>query len=248
MTQRFTGKVALVTGAGAGIGRAITLQLAREGATVFAVDLDEQRLKDTVSAAEGAVTSFAADVSDPATCAAAVQACIDQHSRLDVLGNVAGISRAEHFTDVSIEQYRRMMGVNVDACFFLSQAAVPYLLETGGNIINIASSAGFTGQAYTVNYCASKGAVIQLTKALAMEYIKTGIRVNAIAPGTTNTPLVQNFQFPENIEIDLMMRYAPARRAAEAEDIASLFAYLVSDDARSIHGAVFNVDNGATAG
>ena len=106
-----------------------------------------------------------------------------------MLGNIAGIARAEHFTDVQESAYRQMMGVNVDACFFLAQAAIPHLLETEGNIVNIASNAGLMGQAYTVAYCMTKGAVVQLTKALAMEYAKTPLRVNAIAPGGVDTSL-----------------------------------------------------------
>ncbi|MEV5747719.1 SDR family oxidoreductase [Actinoallomurus sp. NPDC052308] len=248
MSQRFAAKVALITGAASGIGRATTLRLVGEGATVFAVDLDAERLKETASLADGTVTTRTADVSDPATCAAVVQECVDAYSRIDVLGNIAGVARSDHFTELTVEQYRRLMGVNVDACFFLSQAAVPYLLETGGNIINIASSAGLVGQAYTVAYCASKGAVIQMTKALAMEYVKRGIRVNAIAPGVIDTPLIQNWEFPTDVEVDLLMRYAPLRNAGEAEDVASLFAYVASDEGRSIHGAVLSVDNGMAAG
>lgn len=248
MKPRFAGKVALITGAGAGIGRAVTVQLAREGASVLAVDIDEQRLKETESLADGTVTSHVADVSDATACAAAVQACVGAYSRLDILGNVAGISRAEHFTDVTVEQYRRMMGVNLDACFFLSQAAMPYLLKSDGNIVTISSVAGIIGQAYTASYSISKAAVIQMTKALAMEYLKTGVRINAITPGGINTPLIQNFHVPENIDFDLMKRYAPVRGVGEAEDVASLFAYLASDEARTIHGAIVSVDNGMSAG
>lgn len=248
MPRRFANKVALITGAGSGIGRTTALLLAREGASVFGVDLDERGLEETASAAEGTVTAYPADVSDPAVCTTVVEACIEAHGKIDVLGNIAGMARAEHFTDLTVDQYRRLMGVNLDACVFLSQAAIPHLLNTGGNIVNIASSAGLVGQAYTVAYCTSKAAVIQLTKALAMEYLKRGIRVNAVAPGAINTPLVQGWTAPEGAEVDLMMRYAPLRGVGESEDVASLFAYLASDEARSIHGAVLSVDNGMAVG
>jgi len=246
--MRFEGKVALITGAGSGIGRATTLRLASEGATVFAVDIDEGRLKETEDLATGTVTYHVADVTKPEACAIAVETCVAEHGRLDVLGNVAGIARAEHVTDVTVEQYRRMMGVNVDAYFFLAQAAIPHLLETSGNIVNIASNAGLMGQAYTVVYCMSKGAVVQLTKALAMEYVKTPLRVNAIAPGGTNTTLVQTFQVPADVDFELMARYTGFRAMGDAEDIASMFAYLASDEAKSVHGAIMSVDNGITAG
>jgi len=123
VSRRFVDKVALVTGAAAGIGRATTLLLAREGASVLAVDLDANGLKETVALAEGRVEPYVADLSDPEVCRAVVEHCVATFSRLDVLGNVAGIAGAWHFTDVTVEQYRRMMGVNLDACFFLSQAA-----------------------------------------------------------------------------------------------------------------------------
>ena len=116
------------------------------------------------------------------------------------------------------------MGVNVDAYFFLAQAAVPHLLESSGNIVNIASNAGLMGQAYTVAYCMSKGAVVLFTKALAMEYAKAPIRVNAIAPGGTDTALSQNFQFPDGVDFELMGRYTGFRPMGSPDDIAALFA------------------------
>lgn len=247
---RFEGKAALVTGAGSGIGRAVTLRLASEGAAVLAVDIDDERLKETAASApaEGAVTPHTADVTDPEACRSAVGACLAAHGRLDVLGNVAGIARAEHVTDVTVDQYRRMMGVNVDACFFLAQAAIPHLLEAGGNIVNIASNAGLMGQAYTVVYCMTKGAVIQLTRALAMEYAKTPLRVNAVAPGGTNTTLTRTFQVPDDVDYELMGRYTGFRGMADPEDIASVFAFVASDEARAIHGAILSADNGLTTG
>jgi meso-butanediol dehydrogenase/(S,S)-butanediol dehydrogenase/diacetyl reductase len=246
--MRFQGKVALVTGAGSGIGRAVALQLASEGATVFGHDMSAERLAETVELAGGGMATRTGDLTDPAECRATVEAVVAEHGRLDVLGNIAGMARAEHVTDVTVEQYRQMMGVNLDAYFFLAQAAIPHLLETGGNIVNIASNAGLMGQAYTVVYCMSKGAVVQLTKALAMEYIKTPLRVNAIAPGGVLTNLLLGFQVPEGLDDELFGRYAGFRELIQPDEVANLFAYLASDDARRVHGAVLSIDNGVTAG
>jgi len=247
MTQRFGSRVALVTGAGSGIGRAVTIRLAAEGASVLAVDIDAARLDETTELSSGTVSVHRADISDPVTCAGVVSACVEEFGRLDVLGNVAGIYFVAHATDVSLEQYRRLMGVNLDAYFFLAQAAIPHLLEVGGNIVNIASNAGLQGVPYSVVYCMSKGGVVQLTRALAVEYLKTPLRVNAIAPAGTNTNLSGAIQFPPDVDRDLVKRMVGLRGMTEPEEVAGLFAFLASDDARSVTGAIYSIDNGVTA-
>lgn len=241
------GKVALITGAGSGIGRAVALKLASEGASLLIHDLDESRLQETNELAGGRLVSRVGDVADPEECKEAVAAVISEFGRLDVLGNIAGIARGENIADVTIEQYRRMMGVNVDAYFFFAQAAIPHLLETGGNIVNMASNAGLMGQAYTVVYCMSKGAVVQLTKALAMEFAKTSLRVNAIAPGAVRTNLLLNYSMPDHFDSDLVGRYISSRELVHPDEVADLFAYVASDRAKSMHGAVLSIDNGLTA-
>jgi meso-butanediol dehydrogenase / (S,S)-butanediol dehydrogenase / diacetyl reductase len=250
-SRRFEGKVALITGAASGIGRAITLRLAAEGAQVLGHDLNADGLAETaalVTSAGGAMQTRAGDISQPAECHAAVAACVQTFGRLDVLGNNAGIARADHVTDVTEEQYRRMMGVNVDGYFFTAQAAIPHLLETDGNIVNVASNAGLMGQAYTVVYCMTKGAVVQLTRALAMEFAKTKIRVNAIAPSGIQTTLSENFHIPPDVDGSLMRPYMGFRPMGTGDDIAAMFAFVASDEARSVHGAILAVDRGVTAG
>ena len=251
MTSRFDGKVALVTGAGSGMGRSITLRLSEEGASVLAVDIDGERLVETKGlvsgSASGSVSTRLADVSDPQVCAEVVGAAVSEFGRLDVLGNVAGIYLAGHMTAMTVEEYRRVMGVNLDGCFFLAQAAIPHLLETGGNIVNIASNAGLQGVPYSVAYSMTKGGVVQLTRSLAVEFLKTSLRVNAIAPAGTNTNIAANAQFPADIDVDLYTRMAGLRGMAEPEEVAALFAFLASDEARSITGSIYTLDNGLTA-
>jgi meso-butanediol dehydrogenase/(S,S)-butanediol dehydrogenase/diacetyl reductase len=247
MTTRFDQKVGLVTGAGSGMGRSIALQLAEEGASVFAVDIDAARLAGIEAEATGSVAVRQADLGDPQACKQVVAECVERFGRLDVLGNVAGIFLAAHVTDVTEEQYRRIMAVNLDAYFFLAQAAIPHLLESGGNIVNVASNAGLQGVPYAVAYSMSKGGVVQLTRALAVELIKTPVRVNAVAPAGTRTNLTAGTSFPADMDIDLATRMAGWRGMAEPEDIAAVFCFLASDAARSVTGAIYTVDNGITA-
>jgi NAD(P)-dependent dehydrogenase (short-subunit alcohol dehydrogenase family) len=246
VADRFEDKAALVTGAGSGMGRAITIRLAAEGASVLAVDVDGDRLDETKGLVTGTLALRTADVAEPATCAELVAAAVGEFGRLDVLGNVAGIYRAGHMTDTTVEQYRRIMGVNLDGYFFLAQAAIPHLLDTGGNIVNIASNAGIQGVPYSVAYAASKGGVVQLTRALAVEFLKAPLRVNAIAPAGTNTNIAAEASFPPDGDVDLLTRMAGLRGMTEPEEVAALFAFLASDEARSITGAVYTIDNGIT--
>jgi meso-butanediol dehydrogenase / (S,S)-butanediol dehydrogenase / diacetyl reductase len=243
---KFGDKVALITGAGSGIGRAVTLRLAAEGASVFGIDIDRDRLEDTRGRASGSLVVHPADLGDPDACTAAVAECAERFGRLDVLGNIAGIYLAEHTPKVTREQYRRVMAVNLDAYFFLAQAAIPHLLETGGNIVNIASNAGLQGVPYSAAYCMSKGGVVQLTRSLAVEFLKTPLRVNAIAPAGTNTNIAASTTFPADMDVDLASRMAGQRGLAEPEEVAALFLFLASDDARSVTGAVYTIDNGLT--
>lgn len=243
---RFDGRTALITGAGSGIGRAVTLRLCDEGANVFAVDIDEARVSDTLDLIEGKRAGHVADVADPDACAAAVQACLDRFGRLDILGNVAGIYRAAHTPDMTRDDYRKVMAVNLDGPFFLSQAAIPHLLESSGNIVNIASNSGIQGVPYSAAYSASKGGIIQLTRSLAVEYLKTPLRVNAIAPAGTNTNIAAGVTFPDDMDPELAGRMAGPRGLTEPDEVAALFAFLASDEARSVTGAVYAIDHGLT--
>lgn len=248
--NRFAGTVALLSGAASGIGRATATRLAAEGASIYALDVNDAGLRETGESIRSTGGTFAArptDVTSVAECRAAVADCVDEFGRIDVLGNIAGIAAQHHIADVDEATWDRMHDVNTKGPFFLTQAALPHLKESAGNIVMIASNAGLMGQAYTVPYCASKGAVVNMTRAIAMELVKEDVRINAIAPGGVATPLYNDFALADNIDFDLMKNYVGFRPAAEAEEIAALFAYLASSDARSIHGSIVSIDGGLTA-
>jgi meso-butanediol dehydrogenase / (S,S)-butanediol dehydrogenase / diacetyl reductase len=250
--DRYAGKAAVVTGAGSGIGQSVALRLAAEGAQVLGLDINADGLATTVERAEGnapgGLVVRHCDVTKASECHAAIADAIERFGRLDILGNIAGIARAEHVGEVTEAAYRQMMAVNVDGYFFMAQAGLPHLLHEGGVIVNVASIAGLVGQAYTVVYCMSKGAVVQLTRALAMEYMKTPLRVVAIAPGGVESGLTRGYQMPSDVDWDLVGRYVNPRGMAKPADISALFAFLASAEAKNIHGTVVSSDSGMTAG
>ncbi len=248
--QRFENKVALVTGAGSGIGRATARRLASEGARVMLADISAQGLAGT-SAAMPDGSEFSevlADVSDSASCDAAVAACIETFGGLDILCNIAGIAMCEHMAQTSDEQWRRMVSINLDGVFYMCRAAIPHLIERRGNIVNMSSSAGLVGQAYNSAYCATKAGVLMFSKSLAIEYSRQGVRVNAVCPGMVKTPLTDNFSAPADADMALMARLNPLLDGAEPEEIAAAVSYLASDEARFVTGAALPIDGAQTAG
>ena len=229
-SDRYVGKVTALTGVASGMGRCIALRLASEGATVFGMDVNAEGL-DQVAAevaaqagAGGTITTRVTDVAEPAQCRAAIAECVDQHGRLDVLGNIAAVSWMKNTADVTTEDWRQMFAINVDGTYFMCQAAIPHILASEGNIINIASNAAFMGCAYLVPYCATKGAVVQMTRALATEFVKEPIRINAIAPGGTDTPMNRDYQLADDTDYKLLKRSMAFRPLDKPEHVALSFA------------------------
>jgi len=251
MSTRFEDRIAVVTGAASGIGRATAERFAAEGATVVAADRDAVGLAETVAliaAADGGAEARALDVSDPDACGALVDAVAAEHGRLDVLANVAGVLRFAHAAEHTRADWEQTLAVNLSGPWFLMQAALPHLEATRGNIVNVASAAGLVGQAYSSAYCASKGGLVLLTKALAVEFASRQVRVNCICPGQVDTNLLADFTFPEGADQRLLDRLLPLVRGAAPEEIATLIAYLASDEARYVTGAAWPIDGGQTAG
>ncbi|HET7734411.1 MAG TPA: SDR family NAD(P)-dependent oxidoreductase [Nocardioidaceae bacterium] len=250
MSGGFEGKVALVTGASSGLGAAVTRKLASEGATVYAVARDRAKLESVADSADGPgkVVVDVLDVSDPTACKAVVAACVDQLGRLDVLVNNAGRHDFAATPDVTEEQWFHDLNTNLSGAFFLSQAAIPHLLESHGNIVNVASLAGVVGEAYSAAYTSAKHGLVGLTKALAVEYVRSPLRVNCVCPGGMDTPQVHTIQTPADADWDLIMRIAALRGFMKPEDVANVVAFLASDDAAAVHGSIQVVDAGHTAG
>jgi len=242
-----TGKVALVTGASSGLGAATAQLFARRGATVFGLARDAERLATVFADVPGGQYS-PTDISTAAACAAAVQQCVEQFGRLDVLVNVAGAHQMRHTAAVTDDEWAHDLAVNLNGPFFLCRAALPHLLAAAGNIVNVASIAGVEGQAYSAGYCAAKHGLVGLTRALAVEFTAEKLRVNAVCPGGMLTPQVTNFQLPEGADVNLIMRVASPRGLSSPADVAEVIAFLASNAATAVHGAVYMTDNGKTAG
>jgi len=249
--NRFEGKVALVTGAASGIGLATAARLAHEGAQVLACDVNAALLNEEVQclAKEGLkVTARVVDVTDVAACKAAVAAAVSTFGRLDVLCNIAGTLLIKHFTDLTDEDWQRQMATNVNGVFFLCRAAMPHLLESKGNIVNIASAAALIGVPYGAVYSAAKGAVLMLSKALAVEFAGAGVRVNAVCPGSVMTPLATGFMPPEGADFKLLCRLVPLTpEHGQPADIAATIAFIASEESRFMTGAGVVVDGAQTA-
>jgi NAD(P)-dependent dehydrogenase (short-subunit alcohol dehydrogenase family) len=250
--ERLEGKRTIVTGAGAGIGRAIALRLSSDGARVALADLDEQAAERVATELEGKKTLVRqTDVTRAEEVEALVQGVVQAWGGLDVLVNNAGIGVAATAPDTSEEDWDRQMDVNLKGTFFGIKYAVPAMRDSGGgSIINMASIAALVGIPDRAAYCAAKGGILALTRAAAIDHVSEGIRVNCIAPGTVETPWIERitagYDDPEEARARMQARQ-PHGRFVQPEEIAAMAAYLASDESASCIGACMVVDGGMTA-
>ena len=253
--MRLGGKVALITGGASGIGRATALLLAREGAAVAVVDINGSGARDVaqeITAQGGGAIAVECDVSRAADCQRAVQRTVEELGGLDILFNNAGIIRRTDVLTLQEEEWDLVMAVNVKSVFLMSKAAIPFMVRAGGGaIVNTGSGWGLVGGKDAVSYCASKAAVVNMTRAMALDHASQNIRVNCVCPGDTDTGMLRNearqLGTPEH-EFLAEAADRPLGRVGTPEDIAQAVLYLTSEVASFVTGAFLVVDGGGLAG
>src|SRR5665213_2336942 len=223
-----------------GIGRSTALRLAGEGAAVVAVDVNAAALGGV--AAE-AVALSGSIVAHPG--AVSTEDGVDALGSLDVVVNVAGVLSFGHSHELTLAEWNRLIAINLTGTFLMCRESIPHLLATKGNIVNIASTAAHAGQPWALAYSASKGGVLAMTRELAVEYAKAGLRCNRVSPGAIDTPITAAFEVPEGANPKLINRVMPLGAFGTPEGIAATIAYVASDEASHMNGADIRVD-GAT--
>ena len=248
---RLDGKACVVTGAGSGIGRATAHKLAEEGGRVVCVDIDSAAVEATAAEVGSGAIGVAADVSDRAAATGFVERCVEAFGTVDVLVNNAGVNLPGVFHEVPDETIERTLGVNVRGPIYACQAAIPHMLEAGGgSIVNVSSVNGVVAEPYLAVYATSKGAVVMLSRGIALDYAKQGIRCNVVCPGWVDTPI--NYAHADMLGglqhvYDTIDSFQPVGRPGEPQEIANVIAFLASDEASFMTGSVVLADGGMTA-
>jgi NAD(P)-dependent dehydrogenase (short-subunit alcohol dehydrogenase family) len=253
--MRLGGKVALITGGASGIGRATALLFAREGAAVCLADLDRYGILATaqeIRVEGGRAMALEGDVSQTADCQRMVQGAVLAFGGLDILFNNVGIIQRSTVLDITEDDWDRVMAVNVKPIFLLSKHAIPIMAQAGGGvIINTGSGWGLVGGRRAVSYCASKGAVVNMTRAMALDHGAQNIRVNCICPGDTDTPMLHSEALQLGQSDEQFLAEAadrPLQRIGRPQDIAEAALYLASDASAFVTGSILVVDGGGLAG
>lgn len=251
---RVDSKACVVTGAGSGIGKAIAERLAEEGGKVLCVDVNSATVRETahsIQQAGGIADAVTVDVSDRLQVDAFVARCVELYGRIDVLVNNAGVNIPGVFHEVSDEAIDKTLNVNIKGPMYGSRAAIPHMLrQGGGSIVNISSVNGLVSEPFLAAYSASKGAVVMLTRGIALDYAKQGIRCNAICPGWVDTPI--NYAHAEMLGglekvYSTIESFQPIGRPGKPREIAHLALFLASDEASFITGSIIAADGGMTA-
>jgi NAD(P)-dependent dehydrogenase (short-subunit alcohol dehydrogenase family) len=248
---RLDGKIAVITGAGGGMGREAAILFSEEGAKVCAADVDFAAAEQTVGLCGSDAIAVAVDVADEGQVAAMMQATADRFGGIDVLYNNAGISPDDDASvlDTSVEAWQRVQDVNTKGVFLCCKHGIPYLRERGGgSVINVASFVAILGAATSqISYTASKGAVLALSRELAVQFAREGIRVNALCPGPVETPLLLNIFGDNPAALERRRSHWPTGRLARPREIVNGALFLASDESSYVTGSTFLVDGGLTA-
>ena len=240
----------MVTGAAGGIGRASARRMASEGASVFCVDLDREAVEATVSEIVdlgGEASAQACDVADEVSVRDSVKACLSRYGSLYALVNMAGLLRFDDTEQLATADWQRLLDVNLTGTMLLCREALPHLLVSGGSIVNAASTAALAGLPCGVAYSASKGGVLAMTRSIAVEYAKRGVRANCVCPGDIKTGMTSEVEFPETMDWELMPRIMALSGAKGPEVVAGVIAMLASEDGIHITGEDILVDGGTLA-
>lgn len=245
--QRFKDKVVLVTGAGGGIGQASARRIAAEGGAVYCVDLNPAAVEAAVAAIVGEggrASGRVCDISREDDVRACVAACVAEYGSLDALVNMAGMLRFDDTEQLTLAQWQQVIDVNLTGTMLLCREVIPHLLLTKGSIVNAASTAALSGLPCGVAYSASKGGVLAMTRSIAIEYAKRGVRANCVCPGEIKTGMTKGVAFPETMDFDLISRVMSPSGARGPEAVAGVIAMLASEDGIHITGEDIRVDGG----
>ena len=242
--------VVLITGASSGIGAAMAIEFAEAGWNVMAAGRDEGRLEEVADVSDK-ISTWAGDLQESEDCDELVSDTVDEYGAIDCLINSAGILPRGNAEETTDDEWRDTLTVNLDVPFYLSRAALPHLLKTSGSIINISSFWGLRAGPRALAYCASKGGLIQLTRAMALDHAADGLRVNAICPGGVDTPMLADAADETDLDVDSFLEMvaegSPNKRIADPGDIAALAMFLASDAAKHITGTAIPIDGGLQA-